>query len=533
MALLHQQSFSAFSAAWAARIKAALVLAGYAILDKTLDILIGLLLRRGKPGRLTEAQKRTAKMVKGSVYARLVVEGYISKGRGVNRYPEWNELNARLYEEGSATPAATGASDPGFLDGLEKLVGERFSPGNAVQPLINGPASFQQRYALIDAARESIYLATWKLYSDETGKKTVDTLLARRGRSPDLDIRVMVDGNVATRDPKSLAQLKRLVDDGIPVAFYHHDERPFDGFHYKQTVYDGATDHPIAIVGGMNIGDEYSHAYGTALAADPDRRQWRDTDIRIDGPNARDDYLSFIRLWNAQASRSNRIEPFGQMLVPISPRTDLPQVSRFGEARILTAIDEPGPHSRQKVTLAMVRSIRAAKQSVDVENAYFMDVPAIRQALVDAIKRGVTVRVLTNSTDSVDERVVAVPILKGLHGLLQDAEATGAPPERCQAHVRKRLHPKVSNADTLHSKFMVVDREFCQVTSLNIHARSLRLEAEGAHFIVGRELGEALSAQFDRDIEDARRYRSAGEIEFPDDLVSRFLRRMNLDPVLL
>ena len=519
---------------WFERLKTALSDAVLFILGTILDIFIALLLRHGIPGRLTEAQKRTAGMIKSSIYARLVVEGYISKGRGVNRYPEWDELNNRLYEEGTAAAlAVSGTRNEGFMDGMEKLVDERFSQGNGVQPLINGPASFEQRYALIEAAKDSIYIATWKLYGDDTGIKMVDSLLAKRVQSPNLDIRVMVDGNVAIRDPKSLDQLRRLVDANIPVAFHHYDERPFDGFHYKVTVIDGATSHPIAISGGMNIGNEYSHGYGTPIADHPDRRKWRDTDVRIEGPNARADYLGFVRLWNDQASRSNSIEPFGQKLLSISLRSDLPEVSDFGAAKVLTTVDEPEPRSRQKVTLAMVYAIQAAEQSIDIENAYFMDVPAIRYSLVDAMKRGVTVRILTNSIGSVDEKAVAVPILKGLYKLIRDAGAAGVQLERCQLYARKKLRPELVNADTLHSKFMVVDREFCQVASFNIHARSLRLEVESAHNIVDGELGEALSAQFTRDLEDARQYRNADEIEFPTDLVSRFLRYMHLDPVLM
>lgn len=529
----------AFARRWAARVAGALVQAIvvvldlFGILDRTGEFLIGLLVKRGRPGPLTDPQQRTVAMIKDSLYARLVVEGYLSPAPGASPYPEWHALNERLYQAGTAEIIGTGVSDPGFIAGIEKLVEERFSSGNAVRALIDGPASFEQRYALIAAAKQSIYLATWKVYGDETGKKTVASMLAKRLQDPAIDIRVMVDGNVATRDPASLDQLKRLVEAGIPVALYHRDQTPFDGFHYKQLVVDGAMEHPVGIVGGMNIGDVYSHGYGTPGAGDPDRCQWRDTDVRIDGPNAGDDHCSFVRLWNEQASRHNAIEPFGQILAPIILPDVFPTVHEYGDARVMTVIDEPGPHSRQKVTLGMVRAMAAAKHSVDVENAYFMDVPAIRNALTDAMKRGVRVRVLTNSSESVDETVVCVPILKGLQCLLEDAEAAAVAADLCQVYVRNRIHPGVHNGDTLHSKFMVVDQEFSVVSSLNIHARSLRLEVEGAHFIADRGLGEVLSAQFSRDLDAARRYAAARDIAFPDDFVSRVLRYMNLHPVLL
>ncbi len=503
------------------------------VLSHLLDMILALALRRGKPGFLNQKQKRTANLIKTSIYARLVVEGYITQGRGKNRYPEWEQLNQQLYETGSSMSADSGINDPEFCPGLEQLVGQRFSDGNKIVALINGPASFAQRYALIEDATESIFLATWKLYGDESGIKMIDALLARRRENGDVDIRVMVDGNVATRDQKSLDQLKRLVDANIPVAFYHCKERPYDGFHYKVIVVDGATAHPVAISGGMNIANEYAHAYGTSIAEDPERKMWRDTDIRVDGPGARDDYLTFIQLWNGQAARSNPIEPFGQVLTPINMPNDLPSVVPAGTAKQLITVDVPGPHSQQTVTLAMVYGIRAAQKSVDIENAYFMEVPAIRNALVDAMLRGVNVRILTNSLESVDEKVVAVPILKGLYALMEKADTSGAPRDRCEVYVRKKLRPHLVNADTLHSKFMVVDALFCQVASYNIHARSLRLEVEGAHNIVDRELGASLSAAFTRDIEDDVAYRDKDDIDFPDDMISRLLVHMNLNPVLM
>ena len=503
------------------------------VLERVLDLVVGLIVKQGKPGPLCADQRHTVSLIKRSIYARLVVEGYISRGRGANRYPAWDSLNARLYAAGSDAPAGSGVTGPPFLDGLEQLVGERFSSGNAVQALIHGPASFAQRYQLIDSARSSIHLATWKLYGDHTGGKTVDALLARRRRGPPIEIRVMVDGNIAVADPRSITQLSRLVQGGIPVLLYHHDDRPFDGFHYKEMIVDGATAHPISIAGGMNLGDEYSHAFGTPAATDPDRRQWRDTDVRIDGPNVRDDYYSYLRLWNSRARSTNALQPFAQTLTPIALPAALPAAADCGTARILTVIDEPGPDSRQGVTLAMVRAIRAAQQTIEVENAYFMDVPAIRKALVDAMKRGVRVRVLTNSSASVDEPAVVVPILKGLFRLLTDAEAAGVGPQDCGVYVRNRLHPTVTNADTLHSKFMVVDEAFCQVASLNIHARSLRLEVEGAHYILDQGLGATLAAQFERDLAAARRYPRARDIVFPKDFLSRLMRWVNLDPVLV
>lgn len=505
----------------------------YKVLERILDFVLGLLLRKGALRPLTAAERHTRQMLKDSIYARLLIGGYLSRGRGANRYPKWAALNDRLYRAAcGAVPAGTGVTDAAFAPGLGGLVGEPFIGGNRVLPLINGPASFAERYALIASARQGVVLATWKVYGDHTGRKTVDALLARRREVPDLEVRVLIDGNVADRDDASLAQLKQLVDVGIPVLFYHHDQRPFDGFHYKELIVDAMTDQPVAITGGMNIGDEYSHGFGTEAESDPDRRRWRDTDIRIDGPAVRGDYAQLAALWNARVAAPNARDPFRQVLSPMALPDTLPAPPERGSVPVLTLIDEPGPRSAQKVTLAMLRAIRAARETIDIENAYFMDIPAIRRALIEAAGRGVRVRVLTNSAETVDETVVVVPILKGVEALLQDAATAGVPADQCQVHMRRKLHPQIRNGDTLHSKLMVVDRAFSQVASLNIHARSLRLEVEGAHYVLDPGFGAALADQFEQDLTEARRCPRAEDIAFPTDLVSRIMRRVDLAPVL-
>lgn len=533
MSINPQKQHVLSSRSWVTYIKAALSKVALYLLSKFLDIIIVLLLRRGKPGRLDVNQKKTAKLIKDSIYTRLVVEGYLSKGRGKNRYPEWEDLNTFLYKQSLSVSNSLTGKEQDIKIGLEKLLNKRFNPGDQVQALIDGPASFELRYRLITEAKESIYIATWKLYGDETGKKMIDELLNKHQSNPDIDIRIMVDGNVATQDPKSIEQLKRLTDAGLPVVFHHNDEWPFNGFHYKLTVFDGASANPIAITGGMNIGNEYSHGFGTPIADDPNRKLWRDTDVCIIGPTAREDYLIFTSLWNDRVAHTNSIEPFRQALSLIHLKAKLPQVINSGDAQILTIIDEPGPQSKQQITLSMVFCIHAAKQSIDIENAYFMHVPAINDALVEALKRGVKVRVLTNSSDSVDEKVVAVPIMKGLYTLLDNAEAADLSKDRCLIYTQKKLRPHLHNADTLHSKFMIVDREICQITSFNIHARSLRLEVEGSHYIINKELANTLTLQFNKDLYNALPVRHSSEIDFPDDLVSKFLRYMHLDPVLM
>jgi cardiolipin synthase len=128
-----------------------------------------------------------------------------------------------------------------------------------------------------------------------------------------------------------------------------------------------------------------------------------------------------------------------------------------------------------------VKAFYGATQSIDIENAYFILDAVMEKALVDALKRGVRVRILSNSKDSIDEPVMTAPILQSLARLKkQGAEV-----------FTKKVY---DSSTTLHSKFLVVDGVFFSIGSYNFHPRSYRYERE----VVFASFDENLAAQFDK-----------------------------------
>ena len=484
-------------------------------------------------GHLVQTARNVIRTGSNALRARLAIEGPLHFGNGPH-YVEWKKENASILQRATRGPAGQGVASAAFTERFETLAGAKFTDGDSVKLLVNGPASFAERYRLIDGAKKSIYLATWKVYGDETGKKTVDALLAKKAQSPDLDIRVVVDGNVAVSDPQSVAQLKRLVDAKIPVAFYHHNQRPWDGHHYKSMIVDAGTAEGTTIAGGMNIGDEYSHAYGTPKANDPNRQQWRDTDVMVKGPSVWRDAQLFAHIWDSQVAQGrSKVDPFHQQLpsLTLGSRRTLPAA---GAARVLVTVDQPGPTSQERVTNTMVVAAHAAQHTIDLENAYVMNVPVIRDSLLEAMKRGVRVRVLTNSPGTIDQTIVSAPIQEGVQALLAGAEAQGTLP-LLEVYERKKLHPGIHNGDTLHSKMMVVDGELAQVTSYNVHARSMRLEVEGAHWVQDHAFASSVVEQFGKDIapDVASRVATSKDVVIPGNAASKLLHKLHFDPVNL
>jgi cardiolipin synthase len=412
-------------------------------------------------------------------------------------FKSWGDLSAehlalvRDTEVPAAGPPAKSAfTDERFVREMEKLTGAEFKEGSKITPLIDGPASFAERNALIDGAKDSIHMLTWAFYDDDTGWDTAARLVKKHDEG--VDVKIIVDGNVA-RQPGHDAVLKHLEDHGVDVVRWNDPARPSDGQHRKSMVVDGK----VAIAGGLNVGNYYSHM-GPA-----DGQKWRDTDVKVEGRAVRDASKLFARVFNDQ------VEAHGLPLDKVEVRT---RPRSVGDGRTAVVDDTPGPDGNANILVATLKAIEGATKSVDIENAYFISTPALKDALLAALDRGVRVRVLTNSAESVDEPIVSAPILMSL-------------PELAEAGAEIYL----KQGDTLHSKFLIVDDMFSSVGSYNLHPRSERYEGEVAFNAIDEEAAAALTRAFEADIAAAAHPQTAADIDVPQTAFSMLAARFFFD----
>lgn len=359
-------------------------------------------------------------------------------------------------------------TEPAFVAELETLQGATFRPGNRVTPLIDGPASFAERNRLIDTATRSIHMMTWAFYDDETGWETARKLAARHREG--LDVQVVVDGQVSERltHPETM---KYLEDQGVPVIRWRDPKQPYLGQHRKVMIVDGA----VAIAGGLNPGNFYSHM-GPANGP-----KWRDTDVMLQGPAVAD---------------------CERLFASVCGRDESPAVpSPAGDARTAIVNHVPGSQGDAHIMLANMKAIQGASETIDIENAYYIRTPGLRQVIMDALARGVRVRIMTNSAESVDEQIVSAPILRSLPELVE----AGA-----EVYIKK--------GDTLHSKFLIVDGLYSSVGSYNLHPRSERYEGEMTVNTLDTQTAGSLTGTFEKDIALATRVSSPDQIVVPENL---------------
>jgi len=399
-------------------------------------------------------------------------------------YVTWDELAktqlARVRAE------TTPVSAPAFRTQLEKILGQKFVPAD-VTLITKGKDSYAERARMMSGAKHSINLMTWAFYDDAAGRGTRDLLLAAKARG--VDIKIMVDAEVA-KEPIHHGVLDELAQAGIPVV-------RVPSHHRKVMVVDGQE----AITGGMNIGDVYLHQ---GVAAEDPKQQWRDTDMLLAGGAVEQASALLARLWNEQVAQQSL--PHAAMV------QESVADATAGKALAAVVDDVAGSKDQDPIFTGMLKAIDSAERSVDIENAYFILNPAMRDALAAAIKRGVVVRVLSNSAESVDVPMISAPILSSL----AEVTALGA-----KAYLK--------TGATLHSKFMVVDDQVVTVGSYNLHPQSLRYKGETNTFVLDSAFAAEARAAFDADLALAKAVERPEDISVPKNIMTLLVDKFFYD----
>jgi phosphatidylserine/phosphatidylglycerophosphate/cardiolipin synthase-like enzyme len=95
--------------------------------------------------------------------------------------------------------------------------------------------SFELRAELIKGAKKSIHVLVWAVYDDETGFRFQDQLLDALKLNPDLDIRLVTDGNIVNfRGRSVLKNLEKLSNGKIKIMNWKSLRYKANGSHRKK-----------------------------------------------------------------------------------------------------------------------------------------------------------------------------------------------------------------------------------------------------------------------------------------------------------
>lgn len=355
------------------------------------------------------------------------------------------------------------AQDPQFARAMGDLLGPALLEGNRVEVLSNGDEIFPAMLKAIRGAQKTITFETYIYWSGSIGKEFADAL-SERARAG-VRIHVLLDWIGSLKmDPSLIDQMKQA---GVQVMKYHKPRwytlhRLNNRTHRKLLIVDGRE----GFTGGVGIGDEWR-----GHAQDPDH--WRDSHYHLQGPAVAQMQAAFMENW---------IKVSGEVL---HGPDYFPALETAGEGRAQVFSSSPTGGS-VSMRLMYLLGITAASRSIHLSTPYFVPDALSRQALIDAVKRGVTVQVITV-------------------GPVTDAELVR---HASRASWGELLEAGVEiyefQPTMYHVKAMIVDGLWAAVGSTNFDPRSFNLNDEDNLSYFDADVAQHLIEIFRQDLAHSR-----------------------------
>ncbi len=353
--------------------------------------------------------------------------------------------------------------DARFSNELGVLLGPAFLPSNRIHALHNGDEIFPAMLGAIRSAKTSITFETYIYWSGDIGREFATALMERARQG--VKVHVLLDWVGSAKMDEQM--LDAMTHAGVQVRKFHpphwsHLARMNNRTHRKLLVVDGR----LAFTGGVGIAPQW-----TGRAQDPEH--WRDSHFEVAGPVVAQMQAVFLDNW---------IKVTGEVLYgpdyfpPLEP-------AGAAQAQMFSSSPSGGAESMQ---LMYLFAITAAARSIDLAASYFVPNELSRRALVDALRRGVKVRIIVPG-EHIDSDTVRSASRAQWGPLL----AAGA--------LIAEYEPTM-----FHCKVMIVDQLLVSVGSTNFDERSFRLNDEATLNIIEPAFAQQQTAVFEADLLRAR-----------------------------
>jgi cardiolipin synthase A/B len=240
---------------------------------------------------------------------------------------------------------------------------ELTSGENRLQIYSYGEDLYDAMLDAIDHARETIYFETYLWKDDLIGRAFKERLTAKAEEGVAVFVIYDTFGNLVV--PHAFKRFSPymfvLPFWAIRRPWHILDPRRYGLDHRKLLIVDGNT----AFIGGYNVGKLYA-------------TQWRDTHLRIVGPEARDLAQAFVDFWNRFCRKRERI-------ARRHPLRFNPMINVYSNdiARMIFPIRD-----------TYISAIDRAQRHIRLTNAYFIPDHILLESLEAAARRGVEVEIL-------------------------------------------------------------------------------------------------------------------------------------------
>ena len=402
-----------------------------------------------------------------------------------------------------------------------------------------GREAFTARIAMTDLTQKTLDLQYYVWDADETGRLLA--LHTLRVADKGVKVRVLLDDIGLEGRDKMVAAMDAHPNIEIRIFnpfsnrgmhaldFLTDTDRVNHRMHNKTVIMDNA----FAIVGGRNIGNHY---FGVS-----DEFNFRDMDIAAVGPIVRDISKMYDYFWNGkwsvpisvitkkkytmtdlQIERKKLEEKIRKDSYPYPLAKDTQQLQRKlkklmqhfvwtheGEVLWNDPVQMRLPRDKQSHTLISSLHTRLNKvhKSLLMESAYFIPRKDGIEHLIKLRKKGIKVRILTNSLKSNDVMAAYAGYNNYRMELLRHgAEVYELRDDAGKSKIINHAPAKRKVSTGLHAKIFVFDDKDVFVGSFNLDPRSSKINTEGGLYVPSPVLAKRVMAYMNEGIKAENSY---------------------------
>ncbi|EEM17213.1 Cardiolipin synthetase domain protein [Bacillus pseudomycoides DSM 12442] len=321
----------------------------------------------------------------------------------------------------------------------------------------SGTDLYQNLFDDINRSEKYVYIHFYIVGKDEVSRNFLQLL--EKKASSGVDVKLSVDRIGGYKMKKQVIQ--QLKEKGVKFTFSKKPKLKnlFYSLHQRNHRRIAVIDGKISYIGGFNIGKEY-------LGKDPKFGKWRDYQLRIEGDGATDMEQKFAEDWYADTGE--------KLSLYKGP-------SQQGNAKYQYVFSDGKGLWQEYGAL-----LKGAKKSLIIATPYFVPSKEMMDGLQEALRRGVTVKILVPfKSDALLLKQAAYPHLKKM----LDAGA--------EVYQYRN--------GFFHGKVTIIDDISVDVGTANFDNRSFYINTESDCFIYDKAVVAEVWKRLQEDFHDSKR----------------------------